>query len=100
MTVLPDEFIRPAYNGRSIANVPATVAALLGAPFGGLPALEDSLWRPLSGDVQRVVVLLVDAFGWNLFQQEESRLAGLVQRAAVRGSLTSIFPSTTVAALS
>jgi hypothetical protein len=100
MTVLPDEFIRPDYNGRAIANVPATVAALLGVPFSGLPALEDSLWRPLAGGVQRVVVLLVDALGWNLFQQEESRLAGLVTRAAARGSLTSIFPSTTVAALS
>jgi predicted AlkP superfamily pyrophosphatase or phosphodiesterase len=100
MISLPDEFVRPDYTGRSIANVPATVAALLGVPFAGLPPLAESLWRPLDGDVQRVVVLLVDAFGWNLFQQEESRLGGLLARAAVRGSLTSIFPSTTVAALS
>lgn len=97
---LPDEFVRPDYHGRSLANIPATVAGLLDVPFVGLPPLEDGLWRPLAGNVERVIVLLVDAFGWNLFQQEENRLAGLISRAAVRGQLTSIFPSTTVAALS
>lgn len=97
---LPEEFVLPAYDGGSIANVPATAAALLGLPFDGLPPLREAAWRPLDGGVNRVVVLLVDAFGWNLFQRVEDDLAWLIDRAAVRQKLTSVFPSTTVAALS
>ncbi len=96
---LPDEFLRPSYNGGSIANIPATAAALLDAPFEGLPPLHDALWRPLAG-VKRVVVLLVDAWGWNLLTQERERIENLLSKVTVQGRLTSIFPSTTVAALS
>ncbi len=97
---LPDEFVWPDYEGGSIANIPGTVAGLLGAPFAGLPPLPERLWRPLAAGVKRVVVLVVDAWGWNLLAQERERLDGLWQRTAVQGQLTSIFPSTTVAALS
>lgn len=96
---LPDEFLRPDYAGGSIANVPATVAALLGVPFVGLLPLRDDLWQPLNG-VKRVIVLLVDAWGWNLLEQERANLAAVLGRTAVSSSITSIFPSTTVAALS
>ena len=97
---LPEEFVLPAYDGGSIANVPATAAALLGLPFDGLPPLREAAWRPLDGNVNRVVVLLVDAFGWNLLEHVEDDLAWLLERASVRQKLTSVFPSTTVAALS
>jgi hypothetical protein len=96
---LPDEFLRPDYDGGSIANVPATVAKLLDVPFLGRPPLRDDLWQPLSG-VKRVIVLLVDAWGWNLLEQERENLAGILGGTAVSSSITSIFPSTTVAALS
>ena len=96
---LPDEFLLPDYSGGSVANVPATVAALLDVPFVGLPPLRDELWQSLAG-VKRVVVLLVDAWGWNLLEQERGNLAGLLGRTAVSSTITSIFPSTTVAALS
>lgn len=100
MVSLPQEFIRPNYNNGSIANVPGTVAALLGVPFNGLPPLADSLWRPFSDDVKRVVVLIVDALGANLLALEQERLQGVLSKTAVSNTLTSIFPSTTVAALS
>ncbi len=96
---IPDEFLWPDYDGRSIANIPATAAKLLDAPFIGLPPLDEAMWQPLAG-VKRVIVLLVDAWGWNLLEQERSRINGLLSKAAVQGQLTSIFPSTTVAALS
>ncbi len=96
---VPSEFTAPDYTGGSIANVPATVAALLGAPLHGLPALPDLLWRPL-GDVKRVVLLTLDAFGWNLFQALPHLVTAVAQKAHITGQLTSIFPSTTAAALS
>lgn len=96
----PDEFTWPDYTGGSIANIPATVAALLEAPFHGLPPLRPTLWQPLAGRVRRVVVLVLDAFGWNLFQRERERLLALLDPPTVEGQITSVFPSTTVNALS
>lgn len=102
---LPDEFLLPNYANGSIANVPATIAALLHVPFAGLAPLPDNLWQPLNGpsggDVQRVVLLIVDSLGWQLVQKErpffEQITAGTT---VVFDQITSIFPSTTVAALS
>jgi len=99
-TSLPEEFTWPDYEGGSISNMPATVAALLHANFAGLPPLRKELWQSLASGVKRVIVLIIDAWGWNLLEQEQARLNGFLKRAAVVGKLTSVFPSTTVAALS
>ena len=100
LITLPEEFVPPAYDGGSIANVPATAAAMFGVPFDGLPPLRQEAWGPLADDLRRVVVLLVDAFGWNLLKRVEDGLAWLLERAVIQQQLTSVFPSTTVAALS
>jgi predicted AlkP superfamily pyrophosphatase or phosphodiesterase len=100
LTNWPAEFTWPDYEGGSIANIPATVASLLEAPFQGLPPLRSALWRPLSGEVRRVVVLVLDAFGWNLWQRERERLLPLIATPTIEGQITSVFPSTTVNALS
>ncbi|MCP4416436.1 MAG: alkaline phosphatase family protein [Chloroflexi bacterium] len=97
---VPTEFTLPDYGGGSIANVPATVAKMLGVPFAGLPALPDDLWRPLGDSVKRVVLLTLDGFGWNLFRARQDLLTAVTQKATISNQLTSIFPSTTVAALS
>ena len=95
----PDEFVLPAYAGNSIANIPTTVAEMLSASVVGLPPLTAALWKPLADNVRKVVLLVVDGFGWNLLTQERERMVGLLAQTAVTGKLTSIFPSTTVAAL-
>lgn len=95
-----DDFVWPAYEGGSIGNVPATIAALLGVPFAGLPPLRDGLWQPLSGGVQRVVLIILDALGWNLWTSMQDEVEALLGETAVSSPITSIFPSTTVAALS
>ncbi len=100
MISLPAEFTWPQYDGRAIANVPATVADILHVPFNGLPPLAADLWQPLGGGVKRVVLIVLDGFGWNLLQEEAANLGALVQKAVIVDQLTSIFPSTTVAALS
>jgi hypothetical protein len=98
--MLPPDFILPDYHGRSLANVPSTIAALLGAPFVGLPPLNEALWRPLGNGVRRVVLLLVDAMGWNLYERDQAVFDELLPAPTASGQLTSVFPSTTVAALS
>ena len=97
---IPAEFVQPNYQNGSIANVPATTAALFDVPFEGLPPLPEVFWRPLFGGVKRVITLLIDGFGWNLLQKERPFLNPLLQQAQVVNQITSIFPSTTVAALS
>ncbi|WP_420631083.1 alkaline phosphatase family protein [Candidatus Leptofilum sp.] len=96
---VPDEFTLPNYADGSIANVPATVAKLLGVNLAGLSELPEAMWKPM-GDVKRVVLLTLDGFGWNLFQARHSLVTAVSHKATITNQLTSIFPSTTVAALS
>jgi hypothetical protein len=93
-------FLPPNYQGGTLANIPATAAALLEAPFDGLPPIDTALWSPLAGDVRHVVVLLIDGMGVNLLAREEAAVDRALATPHARGELTSIFPSTTVAALS
>ena len=95
-----DGFVLPDYEGGSIGNVPATIAKLLGVPFEGLPPLREALWQPMAGDVKRVVLIIIDAMGLNLMRSMAGELGAFVGKTAVSSHLTSIFPSTTVAALS
>lgn len=97
---IPHEFQLPNYEGGSIANIPATIAAILGASMDGLPSLPETFWRPLGDDIKRVVSILIDGWGWNLLNKERSFLQPLLEQAVVVDKITSIFPSTTAAALS
>lgn len=79
---LPDNFVWPDYTGGSIANIPATVAALLDVPFTGLPPLRQPLWETLTGDARRVVLLVLDGFGGNLARRNHTYLRPWLERAA------------------
>lgn len=96
---LPAGLLQPNYFDGTIGNVPATIASVLGVPFDGLNPLTNPLWQPLAG-AKRVVLLIIDAMGWNLIEKERENLGEVLERTAVSGQITSIFPSTTVAALS
>ena len=105
-TALPwdDDQVPPHYGGYSILNLPTSVAQALGAPaLGSAPPLVPEL-RAAWGDApRRIVVLLVDGLGWNLFQaaREQGHLDGWrpLWEHGTLGVLTSIAPSTTAAAL-
>ena len=77
---IANEFTLPNYAGGSIANVPATVAQMLGVQLEGLPALPSAMWEPL-GEVKRVVLLTLDGFGWNLIQARQDLVTAVSQRA-------------------
>jgi predicted AlkP superfamily pyrophosphatase or phosphodiesterase len=96
---LPEDLLLPDYAGSTLANVPATVAALLGVPLQGLPPLYEPLWRPVGSGLKRVVVLLLDSLGWNIVQALQPELEPLLEEVTLFDRITSIFPSTTVAAL-
>ncbi len=98
---LPEEFLPPNYADGSIANIPATIAGLLDVPFSGLAPLRPEIWQPLAGSVKRVVLLIIDSLGWQMVERERPYFEDLMSgKTAVLHPITSIFPSTTVAALS
>ncbi len=99
------DVVWPRYDGYSIANLPATFAAILGTPLPApaLAPLPAELWRDLC-DVRRVVFVLIDALGYHRFRNALDAEADSGWRPLLEHGrffpLTSVFPSTTVAALS
>jgi hypothetical protein len=81
--------IVPRHDGGGFAALPDTVARLLGAWQGGIE-LDGAPAR-----VQRVVLVLVDAFGWRFFTRHGDH--PLLRRADAVTQLTTQFPSTTSA---
>lgn len=102
-----DELVFPHYDGLSLYNVPGTVARLLGVEALSDSALDEAVWggESLDGEIDRVVIFLSDGLGYKWLTQliaEDDDLAGIVgDLSGGRGPLplTSITPSTTVAAL-
>lgn len=99
----------PDYDGRGLANVPATILATLGArEERDLAPLRD-LDPSLADGVRQVVLVLADGLGWGQLERLCQRrdtpfLASLVARARARDGAqlleaTSVFPSTTAAAI-
>jgi hypothetical protein len=89
------QFIRPAYGSYCFAHLPGTLKRLFGLPT------PDSLPQASlpEGEYERVVLILLDAFGWQYFERFANELPLLRELVAngVASRLTSMFPSTTSA---
>ncbi len=99
-----EDWVLPHYAGLSIANLPATIAALLGSELpGALPPLPRELWADWLPGLRRVVLIILDALGYRLLQgmwaQGEGRPFADLAEAGRLIPLTSVLPSTTDAAL-
>jgi hypothetical protein len=98
-------FVQPSYGGHGIANVPASILGAFGVEPRHAPLAASVLPPALLDGVRRIAVLIVDAFGWGQFFAELERqpdlfLGQLIRRDGVAcAPLTSVFPSTTVNAL-
>jgi len=94
-----DQWQRPLYNSYSFGQIPASIGRLLGqgSPHG-LPA--DVFGPQGYPPVRRVVVVLMDALGWNLFERAAAAQVIGVTRLVNDGvvsKLSTLFPSTTTA---
>ncbi len=100
-----DEFILPHYDALSIANLPATAAAMLGGELpDSPPPLPRDLWADWTPGLKRVILVVLDALGYLPLRQQMAKDPDLeiLQRLANAGRsflLTSIFPSTTTSVL-
>ena len=93
--------ILPAYSGGSVANVAASVVRAFGGSTDGLlPPLDAMLLDPAILDGARVVVLLViDGYSALAHRRHGARLTQLGGESFHDATITSVFPSTTAAAL-
>lgn len=100
---LGDDFIYPKYDGQSILNIPSTICKILGAPVLDTPPLIPEILDPLGGDIQRVVLILMDALALHRLQKWTAENPDMVWNRLIEEGLlapiTSITPSTTSAAI-
>lgn len=97
---LPPGSAVPRYGAGCLSSIPSTVMDLLSVKPSrpGLPA--DLLGGIDLSGVENVVLLVADGLGMNEWRRQEQ--AGLVRDLSLRGSvkeITTVFPSTTAAAL-
>lgn len=100
-----DGYLFPAYGDYCFANVPGTVASILGgeAERLGAPAdrvLPDDVLDDVPTEVETVLVVLLDGFGfehWKRDHRDHTLLRRITERGRVT-PLTSIYPSETAAA--
>lgn len=95
-----DNIFYPAYSGYSLANLPASVCAWLGAPPLGAAPLDSVYTTTMKDRYRHVVVTVVDALGLDLFMQflDQSPWQDWLPHALL-APLTSVTPSTTASAL-
>jgi hypothetical protein len=106
-----ERLVRPNYVGAGLANVAPTVLRLLApASEAALPGLSEGyLPGRLTRDLRAIVVLVADGLGHVQLEREIAAgnapvLGGLIARATLGervsyAAITSVFPTTTVAAL-
>jgi predicted AlkP superfamily pyrophosphatase or phosphodiesterase len=93
-------FIYPFYGMYSIAELAPTIHSLFGIPVSR-PTLPSNFFNNYSQKYQKIITFIIDGFGYNHFTEYHKNLS-FFDKLQDRGEvypLTSVFPSTTPAAL-
>jgi arylsulfatase A-like enzyme len=95
--------VRPSYDGLGIVNLPWSLLATLGCEPAGRP-VDQALWpATLATGAGAVLLLVIDGLGYERLElalaSGEAPGLGRLAREGALFPLTSVFPSTTVAAL-
>jgi hypothetical protein len=94
---LCEQFVDPASYGRlRLQGVPGTIVRMLTGESAG-PCLPDDALGDMNGHYDKVVLLLIDGFGWPAFRRAMARnsfLGGLASGGRL-SKLAAQFPSTT-----
>ena len=99
--MLPPGAVRPDYTGYCLSSVPGTILSILGVESGRPKLPADALGDVDAGGVENVILLVCDGFGHREWKNQAGR--GFVKTISEKGSvrpITTVFPSTTAAALS
>ena len=98
--MLPPGAVRPDYNGYCLPNVPTTIMSILGVGHRRPVLPKDALGHVETSGIDNVILLLCDGLGYNEWTRQAGR--GFFGTVTAKGSvrpITTIFPSTTAAAI-
>jgi len=98
---LGDRLLRPIYDDYSFGNIPDTIEYLLTGVRRG-PLLPPDCFGGAYPRPDKVVVIFVDSFGWQFWQDYHPRFRA-TSRVVQQGTLTpvsALFPTTTAASVS
>lgn len=95
---LPPGSVVPAYGSYCVSGIPSTIMQHFGTKPAGRPLPSDALGE--TKGIDNVVLLILDGFGMSAWSRQQ--MGGFVKSVSSRGSvrpITTVFPSTTAAAL-
>jgi len=98
--VVPPGSLKPDYSGYCLSNVPSTVLSLLGVDPDRTTLPKDAFGVTETAGVENVVLMLFDGLGHRELLRQTGR--GFFGSLAAEGNvrpITTVFPSTTAAAL-
>lgn len=99
--MLPPGAVKPDYTGYCLSNVPTTAQSILGVDPGRPVLPDDALGATDTSGIDNVVLILCDGLGYREMERHDDRgfLGALWKKGSVR-PITTVFPSTTAAAIS
>jgi len=98
--MLPPGAVKPDYSGYCLSNVPSTILSLFGINQTRTTLPRDALGDIDDSGVENVILLLCDGLGFKEWkrQSEKGFFGSMSKKGRVR-PITTVFPSTTAAAL-
>jgi hypothetical protein len=97
---LPPGAVKPDYSGYCLSNIPATILSIFGIRDSRPLLPKDALGNVETSGVENVILLLCDGLGYREWKRQGAKgfIGALSKRGSVR-PITTVFPSTTAAAL-
>lgn len=98
--MLPPGALKPDYTGYCLSNVPSTVMSIFGVSHDRPNLPGDALGNVETSNIENIILLLCDGLGYNQWKKQGDR--GFIGRFSRRGNvrpITTVFPSTTAAAI-
>jgi hypothetical protein len=98
--MLPPHSVRPDYTGRCLSNLPSTIMKIFGLKTDRPVLPDDAFGGVDTAGADNVVLFIFDGLGFDTYQKQSR--SGFMGALSGKGSvepITTVFPSTTAAAL-
>lgn len=97
--MLPPGAMKPDYNGYCLSNVPSTILSIFGNEVTRPTLPKDALGNVETSGVENVILILCDGLGYREFRKQKKGFLGALSEKGNVRPITTVFPSTTAAAL-
>jgi len=98
--MLPPGSVKPDYSGYCLSNIPSTIMSILGVDPKRPSLPKDALGDVETSGVENVILLLCDGLGYREWKRQGGKgFFGAISKEGSVRPITTVFPSTTAAAL-